>query len=111
MTTQHLISDGFDIGTGRDLIRTLFIPSFQELATYVSTESQLAKAMAIKKAKMCKMIAGDEMRHHHAYSEFVNQIFKIDPSEMMLAFQYMMKAKLLCQRIFERIWCENKLCF
>jgi acyl-[acyl-carrier-protein] desaturase len=47
---------------------------------------------------MCK-IAGDEMRHHHAYSEFVNQIFKIDPSEMMLAFQYMMKAKLLCQRI------------
>jgi acyl-[acyl-carrier-protein] desaturase len=41
------------------------------------------------------MIAGDEMRHHHAYSEFVNQIFKIDPSEMMLAFQYMMKAKIV----------------
>jgi acyl-[acyl-carrier-protein] desaturase len=45
------------------------------------------------------MIAGDEMRHHHAYSEFVNRIFQIDPSEMMLAFQYMMKAKSLCQRI------------
>jgi acyl-[acyl-carrier-protein] desaturase len=48
------------------------------------------------------MIAGDEMRHHHVYSEFVNRIFQIDPSEMMLAFQYM-KAKSLCQRIFERI--------
>jgi acyl-[acyl-carrier-protein] desaturase len=45
-------------------------------------------------SKKCKMIAGDEMRHHHAYSEFVNRIFQIDPSEMMLAFQYMMKAKL-----------------
>jgi acyl-[acyl-carrier-protein] desaturase len=22
-----------------------------------------------KLSKMCKMIAGDEMRHHHAYSE------------------------------------------
>jgi acyl-[acyl-carrier-protein] desaturase len=44
------------------------------------------------------MIAGDEMRHHHAYSEFVNH-FSNDPSEMMLAFQYMMKAKSLCQRI------------
>ena len=34
------------------------------------------------------------MRHHLAYSELVNQIFKIDPSEMMLAFQYMMKNKI-----------------
>jgi acyl-[acyl-carrier-protein] desaturase len=40
------------------------------------------------------MIAGDEMRHHLAYSEFVTQIFKIDPSEMMLAFNYMMKNKI-----------------
>jgi acyl-[acyl-carrier-protein] desaturase len=32
-----------------------------------------------KLSKMCKMIAGDEMRHHHAYSEFVNRIFQIDP--------------------------------
>jgi len=51
---------------------------------------------------MCKMIAGDEMRHHHAYSEFVNQIFKIDPSEMMLAFQYMMKAKIVMPAHFLR---------
>jgi acyl-[acyl-carrier-protein] desaturase len=30
-----------------------------------------------KLSKMCKMIAGDEMRHHHAY-EFVNRIFQVD---------------------------------
>jgi acyl-[acyl-carrier-protein] desaturase len=30
MTTQHLINDGFDIGTGRDPYKTLYM-SFQEL--------------------------------------------------------------------------------
>jgi acyl-[acyl-carrier-protein] desaturase len=34
MTTQHLISDGFDIGTGRDP-KNFVYTSFQELATYV----------------------------------------------------------------------------
>jgi acyl-[acyl-carrier-protein] desaturase len=28
-----------------------------------------------KLSKMCKMI-GDEMRHHHAYSEFVSAILR-----------------------------------
>ena len=35
------------------------------------------------------------MRHHLAYTEFVKQIFTYDPSEMMLAFQYMMKHKIV----------------
>ena len=48
------------------------------------------------------MIAGDEMRHHHAYSEFINEIFKVDPSEMMLAFQYMMKQKITMPAHFLR---------
>lgn len=97
MTTQHLIADGFDIGTGRDPYKNFVYTSFQELATYVSHNrvSQLAKSYGDNKlAKMCKMIAGDEMRHHHAYSEFVTQIFKVDPSEMMLAFNYMMRNKI-----------------
>jgi acyl-[acyl-carrier-protein] desaturase len=42
------------------------------------------------------------MRHHQAYSEFVNQIFKVDPSEMMLAFQYMMKQKIVMPAQFLR---------
>jgi acyl-[acyl-carrier-protein] desaturase len=48
------------------------------------------------------MIAGDEMRHHHAYSEFVTQIFKVDPSEMMMAFLYMMKLKITMPAVFLR---------
>lgn len=105
MTTQHLINDGFDIGTGRDPYKNFVYTSFQELATYVSHNrvSQIAKSHGDHKlAKMCKMIAGDEMRHHHAYSEFVTQIFKVDPSEMMMAFLYMMKLKITMPAVFLR---------
>ncbi|WP_291115146.1 acyl-ACP desaturase [Flavobacterium sp. UBA6135] len=105
MTTQHLINDGFDIGTGKDPYKNFVYTSFQELATYVSHNrvAQIAKKYGDNKlSKMCKLIAGDEMRHHHAYSEFVNQIFKVDPSEMMLAFQYMMKQKIVMPAHFLR---------
>lgn len=97
ITTQHLITDGFDPGTDRDPYKNFVFTSFQELATYVSHNrvAQIAKKFGDHKlSKICKMIAGDEMRHHHAYSEFVNRIFKVDPSEMMLAFHYMMKQKI-----------------
>lgn len=105
MTTQHLINDGFDIGTGKDPYKNFVYTSFQELATYISHNrvAQMAKKYGDKKlSKMCKLIAGDEMRHHHAYSEFVNQIFQVDPSEMMLAFQYMMKQKIVMPAHFLR---------
>ena len=97
ISTQHLIADGFDIGTATDPYKNFVYTSFQELATYIS-HNNVAK-IARKKghkalAKMSKIIAGDEMRHHIAYTEFVKQIFKIDPSEMMLAFRDMMKYKI-----------------
>lgn len=104
-TTQHLINDGFDIGTGRDPYKNFVYTSFQELATFVSHNrvALIAKKYGEKKIfKMCNLIAGDEMRHHLAYSEFVNQIFKVDPSEMMLAFQYMMKQKITMPAVFLR---------
>jgi len=105
ITTQHLINDGFDIGTGKDPYKNFVYTSFQELATYVSHNrvSQLAKNYGDHKlSKMCKMIAGDEMRHHHAYSQFITEIFKVDPSEMMLAFNYMMKNKIVMPAHFLR---------
>ncbi len=105
MTTQHLIADGFDIGTGRDPYKNFVYTSFQELATYISHNrvAQLAKSYGDNKlSKICKMIAGDEMRHHHAYTEFVTQIFKVDPSEMLLAFNAMMKNKIIMPAQFLR---------
>jgi len=104
-TTQHLINDGFDIGTGKDPYKNFVYTSFQELATYISHNrvSQIAKKYGDKKlAKLCNLVAGDEMRHHLAYSEFVNQIFKVDASQMMLAFQHMMKLKITMPAHFLR---------
>jgi acyl-[acyl-carrier-protein] desaturase len=104
-TTQHLIADGFDIGTDRDPYKNFVYTSFQELATYVSHNrvAKLAKDKGNKRlSKMCKIISGDEMRHHHAYSEFVERIFKVDPSQMMMAFHYMMKQKIIMPAHFLR---------
>ena len=104
-TTHHLINDGFDIGTGKDPYKNFVYTSFQELATFISHSrvSKIAKQYGDKKlSKLCNLVAGDEMRHHLAYSEFVNQIFKVDPSEMMLAFQYMMKLKITMPAHFLR---------
>jgi len=105
MTTQHLLKDGFDIGTGADPYKNFVYTSFQELATYISHNrvSQLARSYGDKKlSKICKMIAGDEMRHHNAYSDFVSKIFEVDPSEMLLAFHYMMKRKIVMPAQFLR---------
>ncbi len=104
-TTHHLINDGFDIGTGRDPYRNFVYTSFQELATNISHKrvGQLAKKKGNKMlAKMCNIIAGDEMRHHLAYREFVRTIFEYDPSEMMLAFADMMKKKIVMPAQFIR---------
>ncbi|WP_298497532.1 acyl-ACP desaturase [uncultured Algibacter sp.] len=104
-TTQHLITDGFDIGTDRDPYKNFVYTSFQELATYISHNrvAKLAKDKGNKRlSKMCKIISGDEMRHHHAYSEFVERIFNVDPSQMMMAFHYMMKQKITMPAHFLR---------
>ena len=105
ITTQHLIADGFDIGTARDPYKNFVYTSFQELATYVSHNNfaKIARKKGLKLlAKMSNVIAGDEMRHHQAYTEFVKQIFQYDPSEMMLAFQYMMKHKIVMPALYLR---------
>lgn len=111
VTTQHLINDGFDIGTAHDPYKNFVYTSFQELATYVSHNnvSAIAKQHGAKKlSRMCKIIAGDEMRHHLAYTEFVRRIFETDPSEMMLAVQHMFKLKIVMPAHFLRASGEER---
>lgn len=93
-TMQYLIKDGMAIGTDRDPYKNFVYTSFQELATNISHKrvSELAYEKGNKVlGKMCQIIAGDEMRHHLAYREFVKKIIEYDPSEMVLAFYEMMK--------------------
>jgi len=105
MSTQHLIADGFDIGTANDPYKNFIYTSFQELATYISHNNvaKIARKNGHKAlSKMSKIIAGDEMRHHIAYSDFVREIFKVDPSEMMLAYYYMMKRQIVMPAMYLR---------
>ena len=98
ITTQYLIQDGFDLGTSMDPYRNFVYTSFQETATNISHRrvGTFAKQTGNKKlAKMCAVIAADEARHAKAYKNFVERIFELDPSEMMLAFEDMMKKKIV----------------
>jgi len=105
VSTQYLIADGFDIGTGRDPYRNFVYTSFQELATNVShrrTATLAKQAGCTQLSKICGVIASDEMRHAKAYKAFVNQIFEVDASEMMLAFEDMMRKKIVMPAHFLR---------
>ena len=98
ISTQYLLNDGFDIETSTDPYRNFIYTSFQELATNVSHRrvgSQVAKLGNERLARMCGVIASDEMRHARAYIEFVRRIFEFDPSQAMLAFEDMMRKKIV----------------
>ena len=104
-SVQYLISDGFDIGTGTDPYKNFIYTSFQELATNVSHRrvASLTKKTGNKQlAKICGIIAADEARHANAYIDFVDRIFAIDGSEMMLAFEDMMRKKIVMPAHFLR---------
>jgi acyl-[acyl-carrier-protein] desaturase len=105
ISTQYLIADGFDIGTSTDPYKNFVYTSFQEMATNIShrrTASLAKKHGNVQLSKICGVIAADEARHAKAYKSFVSSIFEIDPSEMMVAFEYMMRRKIVMPAHFLR---------
>ena len=104
-STQYLIADGFDIQTGRDPYRNFVYTSFQELATNIShrrTATLAKQAGNNLLSQICGVIAADEMRHAKAYKSFVQEILELDPSGMMLAFEDMMRKKIVMPAHFLR---------
>ncbi|UKJ08444.1 acyl-ACP desaturase [Solitalea lacus] len=105
ISTQYLIADGFDIGTGKDPYRNFIYTSFQETATNISHRrvSQFAKKEGdLLMAKLCGHVAADEARHAKAYKSFVARILEVDPNEMLLAFEDMMRKKIVMPAHFLR---------
>ena len=105
ISTQYLIADGFDIGTGTDPYKNFVYTSFQELATNIShrrTATMAKQYGSDRLAKICGVIAADEARHAAAYKSFVAKIFEVDPSEMMMAFENMMRRKIVMPAHFIR---------
>lgn len=105
VSTQYLIADGMEIGAARDPYRNFVYTSFQEMATNISHRrtATLAKNYGNNQlSKICGVIAADEARHAKAYKSFISKIFEIDPSEMMLAFEDMMRKKIVMPAHFLR---------
>ena len=105
ISTQYLIADGMQIGAARDPYRNFVYTSFQEMATNISHRrtATLAKQYGnVQLSKICGVIAADEARHAKAYKSFISKIFEIDPSEMMLAFEDMMRKKIVMPAHFLR---------
>jgi acyl-[acyl-carrier-protein] desaturase len=105
ISTQYLINDGFDIGTGNDPYKNFVYTSFQEMATNISHRrvASLSKQSGnTRLAKICGIIASDEARHANAYMDFFARIFELDPSEAMLAFENMMRKKIVMPAHFLR---------
>lgn len=105
ISTQYLIADGMEIGTARDPYKNFVYTSFQEMATNISHRrtATLAKKHGNEQlSKICGVIASDELRHAKAYKSFIAKIFEVDPSEMMLAFEDMMRKKIVMPAHFLR---------
>ncbi|WP_093322682.1 acyl-ACP desaturase [Olivibacter domesticus] len=105
ISVQYLLRDGFDIGTGRDPYRNFIYTSFQEIATNISHRrvAGLAKQSGDKLlAKMCGVIASDEARHAKAYISFISKAAEVDASEVLVAFEDMMKKKIVMPAHFLR---------
>lgn len=105
ISTQYLIADGMEISTGKDPYRNFVYTSFQELATNIShrrTATLAKKFGSDQLSKICGVIAADEARHAKAYKSFVAKIFEIDASEMMLAFEDMMRKQIVMPAHFLR---------
>jgi len=79
--------------------------SFQELATKIShrrTATLAKKHGSNQLSQICGLIAADEARHAKAYKSFVKKIFEVDASEMMLAFEDMMRKRIVMPAHFLR---------
>jgi acyl-[acyl-carrier-protein] desaturase len=51
---------------------------------------------------MCGVIASDEARHAKAYISFISKAFEVDGSEAMIAFEDMMRKKIVMPAHFLR---------
>ena len=105
ISTQYLLADGLDVGAARDPYRNFVYTSFQELATNISHRRTATMAKQLgnaKLSKICGIIAADEARHANAYKSFIGKIFEIDASEMMIAFEDMMRKKIVMPAHFLR---------
>lgn len=97
VTVQHLIRNGFDLGSNNDPYRSIVYASFQERATKIAhaNTGKLAEQCGDKAlGNICGLIASDEARHEEAYKRFFATVINIDTSCSVTAFAEMMRQKV-----------------
>lgn len=95
--THHLMRNGFDPNTDKDIYRSIVYVSFQERATKIShaNTGRLAERCGDPLlARICAAIAGDEARHKEAYKRLFRKTIELDPSTAVIAFGEMMRRKI-----------------
>jgi acyl-[acyl-carrier-protein] desaturase len=97
-TVQYLIRNGFNPRTDNDPYMGFIYTSFQERATKISHRNVAILAVGAGEDRLqtiCGLIAGDEARHEKAYTAFAGKIFEVDPSGALLAFESMMRRRIV----------------
>ncbi|GMH32718.1 hypothetical protein BSKO_00552 [Bryopsis sp. KO-2023] len=98
ITIQNLIGSGMDPKTENNPYMGFIYTSFQERATRVSHGNCANHAKKLGDetlSKMCGLIASDEARHETAYKKIVDELFRLDPSGAMCAFESMMRKQIV----------------
>ena len=98
ITIQNLIGSGMCPKTENNPYLGFMYTSFQERATKVSHGNTGRHAVAHGDAalgEICAQIASDEARHEKAYQLICEELFRLDPNGMMMAFADMMKKQIV----------------
>jgi acyl-[acyl-carrier-protein] desaturase len=91
---QNLIKNGMNSRMENNPYMCFVYTSFQERATKISHSNIASKAKMFGDDmlyKICTSIAHDEARHEVAYTEIVDELFKLDPDGTMVSFANMMR--------------------
>ena len=97
VTIQHLLRNGFDLGSNNDPYRSIVYASFQERATKIShanTGKRAEQCGDKALGKICSLISMDEARHEEAYKRFFATALSVDTSNAVSAFAEMMRHKV-----------------
>ncbi len=98
ITIHNLIRNGFNLGSGNHVYKSIVYASFQERATRVSHRNMglLAHKFGDKKlGRISALIAGDEARHEQAYQNLFKVCLECDPSGAMEAMADMLLSKIV----------------
>ncbi|MBU3758765.1 MAG: acyl-ACP desaturase [Candidatus Omnitrophica bacterium] len=98
LTIHHLIRNGFNLGSGSHVYKSIVYASFQERATRISHRNMglLAHEHGAKKlGRICALIAGDEARHEQAYQNLFKVCLSADPDQAVTAMGEMLLSKIV----------------